>query len=306
MLDLIINPFITILLMFYDLLGQNVFLAIVAFTVAVRMAILPLTLKQQRSLKAMQEIQPQLKELQEKYKTDRETLVQKQMELYREKKINPLAGCLPLIIQLPILIGLWRAIIATLAATPGELLGLSDRILLPGLDSLIPMNHQFLWLNLAVPDPYLVLPILVVITTFLQQKLLTPPAPKYKTGNSDDPAEQAAQMSRQMMTIMPLMFGFFALTYSSGLSIYFIVSNLIGIVQYAAMGKADLRRLVGKEPLDEEALAELEKMGRRRIEGISDTRKGEGKSSLKTPRSAEKRAARLNRARAKANRVKIS
>jgi len=304
MLDIIVNPFITLLLVFYRLLGENVFLAIVGFTVAVRMATLPLTLRQQRSMKAMQEVQPQLKELQEKYKNDRETLVQKQMELYRENKINPLAGCLPLIVQMPILIGLWRAIIATLASTPGQLLSLSDRILLPGLDNLVPMNNQFAWLNLAVPDPYLILPVLVVITTWVQQKLLTPTAPK-KSGGSDDPADQAAAMTRQMTTIMPLMFGFFALTYSSGLSIYFVVSNLIGIAQYSAMGRADFRRLIGKEPIPEEEQARIESGERRRIDGISDTRKAEVKLASENERTSQKRSERRSRAKSKANRVKL-
>jgi YidC/Oxa1 family membrane protein insertase len=302
MLDIIVNPFITILLILYRLLGENVFLSIVAFTIMIRLATLPLTLKQQRSLKAMQEIQPELKALQEKYKDDRETLVQKQMELYREHKINPMAGCLPLLVQLPILIGLWRAIIATLASTPTELLSLSDRILLPGLDHLVPMNHQFLWLNLAVPDPYLILPVIVVVTTWLQQKLLTPPTPKSTSGRSDDPADQAAQMTRQMTTIMPLMFGFFSLSYSSGLSIYFIISNLIGIAQYSYMGKADFGRLIGREPLSEDVLAEIEKTGRRRIDGISDTRKSDGK--YESPKK-ERRSERLQRAKAKAGRAKI-
>jgi YidC/Oxa1 family membrane protein insertase len=305
MLDIIVNPFITLLLLFYGLLGENVFLAIVGFTIAVRMATLPLTLRQQRSMKSMQEVQPQLKELQEKYKNDRETLVQKQMELYRENKINPLAGCLPLIVQMPILIGLWRAIIATLASTPGELLSLSDRIMLPGLDNLVPMNSHFAWLNLAVPDPYLILPVLVVITTWVQQKLLTPSAPPKKAGSGDDPADQAAAMTRQMTTIMPLMFGFFALTYSSGLSIYFVVSNLIGIAQYSAMGRADFRRLIGKEPVSEEEQERIESGERRRLEGISDTRKAEVKMTTEDERTAEKRSLRRNRAKAKANRVKL-
>jgi YidC/Oxa1 family membrane protein insertase len=312
MLDLIINPFINILLLFYGLLG-NVFLAIVAFTVVIRLALIPLTLKQQRSMKAMQEIQPELKKLQEKYKNDREVLVQKQMELYREYKVNPMAGCLPIVIQLPILIGLWRAIIATLALSPGELLSLSDRIMIPGLESLVPMDHHFLWLNLAVPDPYLILPVLVVVTTFLQQKLLMPPMPKKKPGEqrSDDPSEQAAQMTRQMTTFMPLMFGFFALTYSSGLSIYFIISNLIGIAQYSAMGKADFRRLIGRAPeqMDEEAVAAItDESGRRRKAGVTDTWFDESKaktSADQLPTLEEKRSSRVARAKAKASQTRL-
>lgn len=243
----------TILLLLYSLLGQNVALAIVAFTVIIRLSILPLTIKQQRSLKKMQELSPKLKELQKKYKDDREKMTQAQMALYREHGVNPFAGCLPLLIQLPILFGLWRAIIATLASSPRQLLELQDRILIGGLDHLVPLKNSFLWLNLALPDPYYVLPVLVVITTYVQQKMIIPAKPKTerkqrKPGDRPDPTDQAEQMTRSMTTIMPLLFGFFALSYSSGLSLYFITSNIIGIVQYSAMGKADIRRLFGKEP----------------------------------------------------------
>lgn len=243
MFDLIINPFITVLLFLYKLLGGNVILAIVVFTVLVRLATMPLTLKQQRSTKAMQELQPELKRIQEKYKNDREKAAQAQMELYRQYGVNPLAGCLPLLIQFPILIGLYRAIVATLAATPLELLDLSGRLWVPSLASQVPLQNKFLWLNLAVPDPLYILPVLVVVTTWLQQKLLMPSTPP--SGGSEK-GDQAAAMSRQMMTIMPLMFGVFSLSFASGLSIYFIASNLIGIAQYALMGKASLSNLTGR------------------------------------------------------------
>ncbi|MCI0713380.1 MAG: YidC/Oxa1 family membrane protein insertase [Chloroflexi bacterium] len=295
MFDIIINPFTTLLLILYELLDENIVLTIAGFTVIVRMAILPLTLRQQRSMKKMQEIQPKLKALQEEYKDDREVLVQKQMELYRENNVNPLAGCLPIFIQLPIFIGLWRAIVAALASTPSDLLGLEHRILISGLDGLVPLNNQWLWLNLALPDPYYVLPILVVITSLLQQKLIMPSTPKNKPTTTpggkkkdaqQEAADQAAQMTRQMTTFMPFFFGFLALSYSSGLSIYFITSNIIGIIQYAAMGRTDFGRLIGRPKADEEeqpakaavagrlveATAGADTATRRLKEGIVDTR----------------------------------
>ncbi len=238
MLDIVVNPFITILLFLYKILGGNVVLAIVVFTVLVRLATYPLTMKQQRSTKAMQELQPELKKLQEKYKNDRERLAQAQWELYRQYGVNPLAGCFVLIVQLPILLGLYRAIVATLAATPTQLLNLSGRLWVTGLSTQVPLQNKFLWLNLAVPDPLYVLPVLVVLTTWLQQKLLMPASST--SGGGDKTADQASQMSRQMMMLMPLMFGFFALSFASGLSIYFIASNIIGIGQYAAMGRIKL------------------------------------------------------------------
>jgi YidC/Oxa1 family membrane protein insertase len=236
MWDLILNPFVTLLVFLYQLLGQNIVLAIVAFTVLIRLLTHPLTMQQQRSMKAQQELQPKLQKLQEKYKNDREKLAQAQMDLYREFGINPLGGCLPLLIQFPILIGLYQAIIQVLGATPLQLIDLSGRILLPGLDTLIPLKSQFLWLDLVQPDPFYVLPVLVLITTWFQQRLLTP-----ATSGSDN--SQAAQMTRSMTTVMPIMFFFFSLTFASGLSIYFVVSNLIGIVQYSAMGRANFGNL---------------------------------------------------------------
>ncbi len=251
MLDIIVNPFITILLFLYQILGGNVVLAIIVFTILVRLATYPLTMKQQRSTKAMQEIQPEMKKLQEKYKNDRERLAAAQMELYREYGVNPLAGCLPLLIQFPILIGLYRAIVATLAATPLQLLDLSGRLWIDDLSSAVPMDSRFLWLNLATPDPLYILPILVVVTTWLQQKLLTPATASSSSG--DKSTDQAAAMSRQMMMIMPIMFGFFSLSFASGLSIYFIVSNIIGIGQYAMMGKIDLKQTLGLKKGEEPA-----------------------------------------------------
>lgn len=268
MLDFIVNPFITILLFLYRILGGNVVLSIVVFTVLVRLAIYPLTLKQQRSTKAMQELQPELKKLQEKHKNDRERLAQAQWELYRQHGVNPMAGCLTLIIQLPIMLALYRAIIATLAATPLELLQISERIWVPELSSEIPLRNQFLWLNLGQPDPFYILPILVVVTTWLQQKLLMPDTSS--SGSGDKAADQAANMSRQMMMIMPIMFGIFALSFASGLSIYFIASNLIGIVQYAAMGKIDVRRLLGRAPQEPEPAKVSKRKPERALRASSD------------------------------------
>lgn len=239
MLDIIVNPFITILLFLYQVLGGNVVLAIVVFTILIRLATYPLTIKQQRSTKAMQELQPELKKLQEKYKNDRERLAQEQWELYRRYGVNPLAGCLPLLIQLPIMLALYQAIVATLAATPTQLLDLANRLWVPALSSQVPLSNKFLWLNLAVPDPLYILPVLVVVTTWLQQKLLMPATPSGGTG--DRQADQTARITRQMMLIMPLMFGFFSLSFASGLSIYFIASNLIGIGQYGLMGHLNIK-----------------------------------------------------------------
>lgn len=256
MWDLIINPFITILAVFYRLFNNDIVIAIAALTVLIRLATSPLLIQQQRSTKAMQELQPKLRQLQDKYKNDREKLAQEQMALYREHGINPLGGCLPLLIQLPILLALYQAIIHGLAGTPYQLIDLSGRLLLPGLDQLVPLNNKWLGMDLTLaptvnPVYALSLPVLVVVTTWLQSKLTIPAPPPDEDGKPN----QAAMMTRQMTTIMPLMFGFFSLSFSVGLSIYFVVSNLVGIAQYTLMGKAEWGRLLGREPAPAETPA---------------------------------------------------
>lgn len=257
--DIIINPFVTILTFLYSLLGQNVVLAIVVFTILIRVAILPLTAQQQRSAKEMQKLQPKLKELQEKHKNDREKLAQEQMALYREHGVNPFGGCLPLIIQLPILIALYQAIIFALAATPFQLVDLAGRMpAFLNLDQFIPLNNVWLSMDLtkpptANPTHALILPALVLVTTWLQSKVTIPP-PSTST-RTDGKPDQAQMMQQQMTTIMPLMFGFFSLSFSVGLSIYFITGNIVGIIQYSLMNEnSQLRKWIGRGKTDDEVV----------------------------------------------------
>ncbi|MHB8629975.1 MAG: YidC/Oxa1 family membrane protein insertase [Aggregatilineales bacterium] len=237
-MDFLTNPFTTALLFFYQLLGHNIVLTIVFFTLAIRFLLLPLTYQQLKSTKATQQLQPKLKEIQEKYKGDREKLAAAQMELYKKNGINPVAGCLPLVVQFPILIGLYGAISRALSATPLQLLDLSHRILIPGLATMVPLQNKFWIWNLGTPDTSFILPILVVASTWVSQKLITPVNP------SGDPKDPSAAMSRQMLMIMPLITGFFSLNFASGLSIYWVVGNIAVIAQYAALGRANLRNLI--------------------------------------------------------------
>ncbi len=221
---LIVQPIINLLLIFYRLLGHETMLAVAFLTFLFRMALMPLTLAQQKSARKQQNLQPKLREIQEKYKNDQERLAQEQMKLFREEGINPLGGCLPLLIQLPLMFGFYQAITRTLAASPLDLLELPSLVYrwIPGLSALIPLKSTFLWLDLALPDPYYVMPVLVGLTTFFQQKLMTP--------QTQDPQAQA--MAQQMMITMPLFLGFISLNYAAGLSVYFLISNLVGIAQY--------------------------------------------------------------------------
>lgn len=226
---LILRPMLNILLLLYSLLGGQFWLAIIIFTILIRLIMQPLMLPQQRSAKKMQDLQPRLAELKEKYGKDREKFAQEQMKLYKEAGANPLGGCLPMIIQFPIWIGLYQSIIQALGHQPLQLLGLSQNLyswLYDWIWPKVPLNRFFLGMDLSL-DPSTIgglafaLPILVAFTMWLQSKMTT-------MTPSADP--QSASMNQSMTLMMPLMFGYFSLQFSTGLSLYFIVSNVISII----------------------------------------------------------------------------
>ncbi len=242
----ILDPMVNSLLWIYDFLGHNFGLAIIIFTALIRLVTLPLTLQQQRSTQKMQELQGSKawQEMQKKHKGDKQKLQEEQLKLYKEVGFNPLSGCLPTVIQLPIIFGLYGAVIRALATTPVQLLELSKHIYDFIPSSIIPLNSQFLYMNLGQPErlylPFLpnigipVLTVLVVISTYFQNKLMTPPSAD----------AQGAQMTKVMALYMPLLLGYFAYTLASGLALYFVASNLLAIVQYAATGKVDFKKLL--------------------------------------------------------------
>jgi YidC/Oxa1 family membrane protein insertase len=238
---LIINPITNALLWLYDILGNNFILALTVFTVFTRVIMLPLNLRQQRSMVKTQEMQPQIRSIQQKYKDN----PQKMQEEFQKIGYNPaesLSGCLPLLATMPILFGLFQVLRLVLGSTPQTLFELTQRVY-SGIDltNLLPIESNFLWLNLGQPDPLYILPILVFVTMFVQTKFTSPSAAKKKDdkgknskGNSKDKDKQddpTAAMTQSMQYTMPIMFGFFSLSFQSGLSIYFVLSNLIGIGQ---------------------------------------------------------------------------
>jgi len=288
----IINPFITALALFYSFTG-NIVLSIVVFTAITRMLLYPLTIQQQKSMKAQQELQPEIKKLQEKYKNDREALAQAQMKLMQEKGANPFGGCLLMFVQLPIFLGLYQAIIYSLAATPLQLLDMSGRLLVPGLAANIPLESVWLGMDLTLPPTQnpvyaMALPLLVMGTTWAQSKLTMANSQsrkkdtddgKSKKKKGDDAPNQAEMMTKQMTTIMPLMFGFFSLSFSVGISIYFITSNLIGAFQYGV-----LARNIGKDEETEEEIEEGEPV--KVLDEKKPTSKKKGKQSSKKTKKA--------------------
>jgi YidC/Oxa1 family membrane protein insertase len=225
---IILRPMLNALLWLYSILGEQFWLAIIFFTIFIRGLMTPLMLPQQRSAKKMQELQPQLQALQKKYGKDRERLSQEQMKLYREAGVNPMGGCLPMLLQFPIWIGLYQSIIQALGFQPLQLLNLSQNIypFMQGIWAAVPLNRYFLGMDLALTPQQLggltyALPVVVAFTSWLQSKMTTTPG----TGDG-----QGASMTQSMTLMMPLMFGFFSLNFSTGLSFYFVISNIIGII----------------------------------------------------------------------------
>ena len=250
--DFFVSIFVNSLLWIYNLIGQNFGVAIILFTILIRGVTWPLNNAQLKSAKAMQDLQndKDYQAIQKKYAKDKEKLAQEQMRIYKEKGINPFSSCLPTLIQLPVIFALYQSVTRSLASTPLALLQLTRSIgSFLDVNALIPLNSKFLWMDLGLPEgialPFDVsflpngfptLAIVVAITTYVQTKLTTPP-----TANPND---QTAAMTGFMAIYMPLLLGWFALTFPSGLAVYFITSNLLGIAQYAMMGRANWRNLL--------------------------------------------------------------
>lgn len=242
----VIAILINIMLFIYGLVGQNFGIALILFTILIRLVTWPLNAQQMKGAAAMQELQndKEWQAIQKKYAKDREKLAQEQMRIYRERGINPFGSCLPTLVQFPILFALIPAITFAIGSTPLSILNLS-RSVYPFQDvaALVPLNSKFLWMDLGLPERTLifglsipVLALIVALTTYVQTKLTMPP--------SANPNDQAAMTGRMMSIYMPIMLYFFSVNYAAGLSVYFVVSNILSIIQYAMMGKVNWRNLL--------------------------------------------------------------
>ncbi|HHT89891.1 MAG: YidC/Oxa1 family membrane protein insertase [Bacillota bacterium] len=196
-MDLFAGPLGWLLDQLVQLTG-NYGLAIILTTIIVRLLLFPLTISQNKSMVAMRRIQPELNEIQKKYANNKEEQQKKTMELYQKHKINPLGGCLPMLVQLPILWAFF-AVLREIPADGATFLGL--------------------WV-LSEADPYYVFPVVAALTTFLQSKM-----------TATDPSQKS------MLIVMPIMILFFSLSLPSGLVLYWITSNVFSIVQQAWINK---------------------------------------------------------------------
>lgn len=202
-LSSIVQQVVTFMYDFTNLIGfPNYGLAIIIMTIIVKLALYPLTAKQIKSTAAMMELQPKLKALQAKYKDNKPMLNQKMAELYKEQGVNPFAGCLPLLIQMPIMIGIFY--------------GIRD------FQYVGPAN--FMWMeNISLPDPIFVLPVLSALTTYIQSKQSMP--------------DTSSTQNKVMLYFMPLFIGYISFQFPAALVLYWVVMNLMQIGQQALMGR---------------------------------------------------------------------
>ena len=201
-MSLLYGIFEKILVAIYGMTG-SFGLSIILLTILIKIVLLPFTLKQDKSMKEMKKLQPKIDELKKRYEGDPQVLNQKTMELYKEHKVNPAGGCLPLLIQLPIL---WA------------LFGVLRK------EGVVP-DEAFLWFSLVTPDPFFILPILNGAVSFIQQKLM---------GTNSNP-----QM-KNMMYIFPIMMIFISYKMPGGLQLYWLTSSLAGVIQqYFVMNRGE-------------------------------------------------------------------
>jgi len=210
MINSIAVPLGKLLFYIYDIVNSYG-LSIVVFTILVKLILLPLTIKQTKSMKQMQELNPKIKALQKKYGHDKQKLNEKTMELYRQHNVNPFAsGCLPLLLQLPVLFALFQV------------------LRLPEVYVFTPETYEtvgksFLWIkdlsaSSSFSDPIsYILPILAAVTTYYQSKMVTP--------------KNAEGSQSTMNVVMPLMIGYFSFSFPAGVTLYWVLSNLFQIVQ---------------------------------------------------------------------------
>jgi YidC/Oxa1 family membrane protein insertase len=191
----IAKPLLSVLNFFYNYVG-NYGLAIIILTVIIKLLFWPLTHKSYASMKAMQQLQPEMQKIREKFKNDKEKLNRELMELYKNRRVNPLGGCLPMLVQIPVFFALYKVL----------------------MDSIAMRHAEFFWwiTDLSAKDPYYITPLIMGATMFIQQKL---------TPTTMDPVQAKVFM------FMPIVFTFLFLNFPSGLVLYWLVNNLLTIVQ---------------------------------------------------------------------------
>lgn len=258
---ILINPIINILLAIYQLLTAvsipyALGFAIILLTIVIRLLLYPLTASQLLAAKKMQQVTPHLNKLKERHKGDAKRLQQETMKLYQEHGINPLSGCLPILIQLPIIWALYAVLNTVVNLKPQEILAKINSIAY--LDVLrlhevwdtnffgLPLGHTPHKLLESVGVLILLVPILTGVFQFIQSKMMIMPKPA-NTGKSEKSTESEFQsaLATQSLYIFPLMIGFFSFNFPIGLSLYWNTFTIFGIIQqYKIQGLGGLSGLL--------------------------------------------------------------
>lgn len=221
--------FLEWVLLEFSIITGSAGIGIILFTIVARLVILPLTLTSVRSSRRMQELQPQIRELQRKHGKDQQKLSEETIKLYREYKINPAASCLPLFLQLPIFFGVYQAVYHLMIEANHQYLSASVQAMIKDPETAQILLRPFLGLSLgtaaygpggfAAPQ-YFILPVLSVILQLVQQVMAMP--------RVQDPQQKAMS---QAMLVMPLVFAYISFTFPMGAVFYWVVGSIIGIVQ---------------------------------------------------------------------------
>ena len=284
------------LLLLAVFLFHNFGIGILALTVLVRLLTFPLTVRQLRQTKAMSELQPKLQAMQKQYGKDRQRLSQETMRMYKEAGVSPI-GCLgPMLIQFPIWIALYYGLSKALPTSPESLVGLSSLLYswATPIHAAIPFSRNFLGMDLAAlasqnPVTQIVMPLLVGGSMWAMQKMSTYP-------NAD---ARQAQTNQIMLWMMPIMFAFFTLSFPNGLSLYWFISNVVGIVmQYFVTGWGGLATLWQRKPKPalEAAVVASEPAGESLSDGTTDrSERQDGRGSDRAGAKAARGKARRGR-----------
>jgi YidC/Oxa1 family membrane protein insertase len=230
------QPFLNLLVAFYNLPLHDMGVAIILLTVLVRGALWPLTHKSLHTQRAMMELQPKLNAIKVEFKDDKEKQGKAMMDLYKNEKVSPMASCLPLLLQLPLFIGLYRALASGLASKSLNLL--YPFVKNPGTISVM----AFGFLDLSKPSIYLA--VLAAVAQFFQAKMIQVQRPNPKLDGSKD-EDMTAMMNKQMLYMMPAMTLFIGWKLPAGLTFYWLLTTLFMIIQQAVFMHGHKHRLQG-------------------------------------------------------------
>lgn len=218
--QILFNPLFNLLVWLYNVLpGHDFGVAIIVLTLLIRLLLYPLAQKSIKSQKGLSDLQPQIKDIQRKYKNDKEKQAQELMKLYKEKGVNPAAGCLPILIQLPVLIALFQVLRRGL--NPETLGALYGFVVNPG--EINPLFFGFI--NLALPN--FIFALLAGVSQFVQSKMILPKNQSQARGGSGF----ASALNKQMVYTMPVFTVLIAMRFPAGLALYWTVNNLFSIFQ---------------------------------------------------------------------------